>query len=951
MRTNILLPLHFALLAILLYACPDARLQEAPVSAGSAPPCEAGAFRSLDSFDCEYDIQLPEAIADKQPLMQYIARKNKGNKVGEVSADTILLMDSVLQYLAENDHTFEYSHFVLLFSKADWLHNNGRPAESRHYLRLAIDLSEQEQENWQDTCMWVIQGALFNRASLVYTELHERDNGLAYTKAAIRLYEKLGLQGEVANGYANIGYALQISGEPAEAIAAHQKALCIYSNIPKLHYMDSVNQAWVYNNLAHTYSIFGDSLEVRAQIAGARAYWEKSLRLYKNNQFLVDSTFEQADFVDYQLYTSLNIAYMYTRMPGPASADSIRHYIRQTEAFLNPEDEMYPYFQAILIRHLAHADVYEGNWEEGLAKISQALRLLVKGTAQDGSLLIEHKRVYLDFLLVKAKLLKLFAEQHPDDPGPWVQCLEAYLRAFDFLEGLRKELSTDASLESVIKPRLKHYGDAFDAARRLHVVEPKQEYLEAAFEILERCKGFTLEQSIYRRLEQLEKNAKGSGYLQRELAYRQEIRAAEIDLIENKSVEKEKKLRLAKERFSRFIDTLKLTPDPAARAFYHNRLKEELPSVAEVRQQVLDNQSAAVSYLIGNRRLFALLITKNTAIVTSTDIDSTFFDLIADFQNSLRGEQGYAYYTNRAKALYQATISMLEPHLPPGVSQLIVIPDKQLAQVPFGALLADAPEEKSPYNELAYFADKYDLAYHSSFNSFLGSRKLERLRSIAPSRFGGFIANMPNPDKGIASCGGFELTALNAQVTDTYRQYFSAQSPPPFQRVSKTAFIKEAGNFDLIQLSLHGCSQNQGNRSFYLEFQPDSKNDDGILSLPEIYNLNLRARLAVLSNCQTAEGAYIYGEGVMSISRAFYYAGCTRIIATTNPVLSQATADVLTLFYGELTEKGLPPHQALANAQRSYYRNKNAYPRNWANLLYFGDILPLTSEQVGSNLR
>src|SRR5262249_22140397 len=51
---------------------------------------------------------------------------------------------------------------------------------------------------------------------------------------------------------------------------------------------------------------------------------------------------------------------------------------------------------------------------------------------------------------------------------------------------------------------------------------------------------------------------------------------------------------------------------------------------------------------------------------------------------------------------------------------------------------------------------------------------------------------------------------------------------------------------------------------------------NGFLSLPEVFNLNLSAELVVLSACQTGLGKDIRGEGLVGLTRGFMYAGAPR---------------------------------------------------------------------------
>jgi CHAT domain-containing protein len=110
---------------------------------------------------------------------------------------------------------------------------------------------------------------------------------------------------------------------------------------------------------------------------------------------------------------------------------------------------------------------------------------------------------------------------------------------------------------------------------------------------------------------------------------------------------------------------------------------------------------------------------------------------------------------------------------------------------------------------------------------------------------------------------------------------------------------------------------------------------DGFLRLHHIYELKLPADLVVLSACQTAVGADIRGEGVISLTRGFMYAGASAVAATLWKVDDRATAELMTMFYREMLG---PSRRSPAAALRAAQVAMRARPR-WRSPYYWAAIM------------
>jgi CHAT domain-containing protein len=119
---------------------------------------------------------------------------------------------------------------------------------------------------------------------------------------------------------------------------------------------------------------------------------------------------------------------------------------------------------------------------------------------------------------------------------------------------------------------------------------------------------------------------------------------------------------------------------------------------------------------------------------------------------------------------------------------------------------------------------------------------------------------------------------------------------------------------------------------------PNGQPADGLLRLHDIYGLELKADLVVLSACQTALGREIQGEGLIGLTRGFMYAGGTRVLASLWTVQDKATKELMTRFYRLLLKEGEPPAAALRAAQISMLGERRfAAPYYWAAFVLQGD--------------
>jgi CHAT domain-containing protein len=166
---------------------------------------------------------------------------------------------------------------------------------------------------------------------------------------------------------------------------------------------------------------------------------------------------------------------------------------------------------------------------------------------------------------------------------------------------------------------------------------------------------------------------------------------------------------------------------------------------------------------------------------------------------------------------------------------------------------------------------------------------------------------------------------------------------------TKHTFIKESPAYGILHVSTHGLADDVRPLESMLVFHQKQIVSDSNLHLYELFNLKLNAYLVVLSACNTGYGAINDGEGIMSLSSGFSYAGVSAIVASLWQVNDQSTSQIMKDFYKHLFNKEIKP-AALQMAQVDYLSVGDpilSHPYFWASFFIVGNTNPLPSFNYG----
>src|SRR4029079_12409059 len=157
----------------------------------------------------------------------------------------------------------------------------------------------------------------------------------------------------------------------------------------------------------------------------------------------------------------------------------------------------------------------------------------------------------------------------------------------------------------------------------------------------------------------------------------------------------------------------------------------------------------------------------------------------------------------------------------------------------------------------------------------------------------------------------------------------------------ETAMSREIGQYQIVHFATHGFVDSEHPEVSGIVLSTvgrDGKPTNGLVALPDIYNMDLSAELTVLSACQTALGKDIKGEGLVGLTHSFMSAGSKTVVASLWKVDDQATAILMGDFYEGMFRYGMPPSSALRAAKLKLRNDKrwNA-PYYWAGFVLQGE--------------
>jgi CHAT domain-containing protein len=335
---------------------------------------------------------------------------------------------------------------------------------------------------------------------------------------------------------------------------------------------------------------------------------------------------------------------------------------------------------------------------------------------------------------------------------------------------------------------------------------------------------------------------------------------------------------------------------------------------ADAVQAALGADEVLVEYVSSTDALYAITVMRDRVSITPLPMAGGESELErrVDFFNTLAQESDETALLPSSRRLYADVLAPALADVPPSAKTLIIAADGPLHRLPFDAL-----------GDATRVIDRWNVVMVPSASMLVRTPRPDRRAGPALV----VAASPTSADLAPLAAAPQEAAAIRRRISGTVDELSGA--------AATKAQLQAQGleRFTVLHFASHAVvDEERPLRSALILANGDG--DDGRWTAEEIYRSKLSADLVVLSACSTAAGATAPGEGVMSLSRAFLYAGAGATIATlwnvpdaNGPVFADALYRALAA--------GQPLGIAAADARRAL-RKQGAPPRAWAAYVVTG---------------
>ena len=378
----------------------------------------------------------------------------------------------------------------------------------------------------------------------------------------------------------------------------------------------------------------------------------------------------------------------------------------------------------------------------------------------------------------------------------------------------------------------------------------------------------------------------------------------------------------AEEKRFKFTDSLKKSfPE-----YYESNLKPKLITLKEFQHFLKEKHTNAIEYILGEKEGYGLWVHENKVHLfelknyqkLSTDI--AFLKNIYTIPSLSREE--VEKYTKIGFDVFKTLFPWKGAIEEIQNKKLAIIPDGMLYNFPFDALIIG----NKPVLKDNYLLHYTEISY---LNSASVSQNLYNQETVSSNSYVG-IAPVHFKSKGLVDLKNSE--SITKEIASLFPSSMLVK-----EKATREAFLNTSNGNTILHLNTH-AGIDEKTKTPWLALS------DTLISLEDIYIMNRSHDLVFLDACKTGNGKLQKGEGIESLSRAFFHAGSKSVIASQWNANEKATNEISVSFFKAL-KKGKSKSAALRIAKLDYLKRhelSNTFPYFWASLTLTGNSDALT---------
>ena len=480
----------------------------------------------------------------------------------------------------------------------------------------------------------------------------------------------------------------------------------------------------------------------------------------------------------------------------------------------------------------------------------------------------------------------------------------------DMIRYAQRNFSSDYSKISFANDYRNVFGEGLNTCWQLYNKTGESRYLQKAFELSETNRNtillsglqeskFKLYADIPAELLLMEKDLeKKLSRVKTDLYYEKQNPVPDKDFISELI---EKRIELNKD-----LDSLHTVFTSDYSRYKSLKFNNRILKIDDV-QKELDDESQLIIYFLEEEDLFTFSITSDKVKFTKNHDAGKIRKETEDFKKGLLSRKDI---TSGSKKLYDF---LLKDRLDKNKKEVIIIPDNILSYIPFEVL-------KDQDNR--YVMEHHNISYTGSTRLLL-ELKEDFFNYNLPEPWAGFSPSYSDKDQ--LNATGEEVEMIETIVGG---KIFTGKE------ATKKNFLSGNKRNNILHLAMHAQIDHQNPMFNKLEFT------DGDLTSSEIYFSESKANLVVLSACNTGFGKLEKGEGVMSLARAFHFAGVPAVVMSLWKVPDKETKRIMVYFY-EFLKKGKSKSEALQKAKLRYLKTTKdeslKHPYYWSGFVLNGN--------------